>query len=102
MKLRLVNGVNGLPGSVTLLDNFTPVASGVEFGKASPAASVAATTGMLLEVTSTSSVLVGGVPTQTVYRLSGDAAPTLVAGKVYTVFVLGDVTAPVGVLRQDR
>lgn len=103
VKLRVVNGVNGLAGGVTLLDNFAAVASNVAFGTASTPANVAATTGTVIEVTSPSTVTVNGTPTNSVFRLAGDNAPTLVAGRVYSVFVLGDAANnPVGVLRQDR
>ena len=63
---------------------------------------MAATTGTVIEVTSPSPVVVGGTSTNSVFRLSGDNAVTLGAGKVYTVFALGDVDDAVGVLRQDR
>lgn len=106
VKLRVVNGVNGLAGGVTLLDNFAAVASNVPFGTASTPANVAATTGTVIEVTTPSTVtFTSGTTTTTsssVFRLAGDNAVTLTAGRVYTVFVLGDTVNPVGVLRQDR
>ena len=105
VKLRVVNGVNGLnglAGGVTLLDNLFPYATSVPFGEASTPANVPASTATVIEVTSASPVVVNGTPTTSVLRLSGDNAVTLVAGRVYSVFVLGDTTNPSGVLRQDR
>ena len=108
VKVRVVNGINGLPAGsgVDLSVNNAPAASNVLFGNASTpfstvAATAAAATG--LEVTSATSVLVNGTPpaTTSVFKASGTDA-VLRAGKVYTVFVLGDVTNTVSLLRQDH
>lgn len=91
-KLRLVHGVAGLAAPLTLASDFSAVASNVAQGQASAWANVAASSNMRLEVTS---------------PLSGTALYTLtdasIAAKgLYTVFMLGDATTPVAVLRKDR
>jgi hypothetical protein len=91
-KLRLVNLVNGLGGTLALSADFVAVADNVAFGAASAATAVTAGTSMRLEVTS---------PVRTTpLVLATDVS--LAAQKVYTLFVLGDAAAPVTVLRKDR
>lgn len=91
-KLRLVNGVNGLNGSITLTADYGAVASNVAFANASAAASVLAGTDYRLEASSPVSTSVLYLATEV----------TLQATRVYTVFMLGDTSAPVGVLWRDR
>jgi len=91
-KLRLVNGVNGLNGSITLTADYSAVASNVAFADASAAASVLAGTDYRLEASSPVSSAELYLATEV----------TLQATRVYTVFMLGDTTAPLGVLRRDR
>jgi hypothetical protein len=91
-KLRLVNLLNGLNSSATLNADYVAVADNVAYGTASTPASIAASTTMRLEVTSP-------LRTAPLY-LATDVS--LAAQKVYTLFLMGDVTTPVAVLRKDR
>jgi len=91
-KLRLVNGAAALAAPLSMTADFVPVADGVVPGAASSYASVEATLTAQLSVTA-----------------SGLSAPLfsavdqpLLAGSVYTVFLVGPPTAAVGILRKDR
>jgi hypothetical protein len=91
-KLRLVNGVNGLDDNVSLTADYDLVALNVIPGAASTAGSVNSGTISRLEVDSsqanTSLYLATGVSVQ--------------SQGVYSLFMLGDNPAPVGILRRDR
>jgi hypothetical protein len=91
-KLRLVNGVNGLAGSISLTADANLVAQNVAFGTASTAATIATTgNSSTLQVNSP-----GNVPL-------GPSIPlTLQSQGVYSVFMLGDNTTPVEIVRADR
>ena len=91
-KLRLVHGVGGLASPITLTADYSAVATDIATNTASSPASIAASTTMRLEATTPT---VSG----SLY-LATDV--TLQSGKVYTLFMLGDAAAPVGVLRRDR
>lgn len=91
VKLRLVNGLNGGTGGLTLTADGSVVASNVALGAASTAALVAANSGGAALQASNS----GG----TVLTLTGQ---TLVTGGSYALFVLGDAGAPAGVLRNSH
>ena len=91
-KLRLVHGVAGLAEPLALTVDFSPVAASVVGGTASLPTQLDATTTATFTVTA-----------------PGNANPlytavdqTLVAGSVYTVFVVGAAEAPTGFLRKDR
>lgn len=88
-KVRLVNGVQGLTGNITLTVDFGVVASEVVFGTASVPANVAAGLDYRLEATGTTSLYL-------------DTELDLLAGRNYTLFMLGNATSPVGVFRRDR
>lgn len=90
--LRLVHGVAGATGNLSLTVDFLPVADGVAAGSASPYASTPASSTARLAVTAL-----------------GQATPLftavdqrLEANAVYSVFVVGAAAAPVGILRKDR
>lgn len=91
-KIRLVNVLNGLDSTITLNADYVAVADNVVFGAASTPASVAASTTMRLEVTS---------PLRAAALYTATDV-SLAAQKVYTLFVMGDASAPVAVLRNDR
>jgi len=91
-KLRLVHGVNNLNGSITLTADYSAVATDVAFGTASTPVSVLNSTTYRLE--STSPVFSGELYLATDVNLQST--------HVYTVFMLGDTTTPLGVLRRDR
>lgn len=88
--VRLVHGINGSTGTLSLDVDFSAAAAGVALGAASPYATVTAGTGMRFDVRA------DGV------RLSGGEDVDMVANAVYTLFMLGDTTTPVFLLRRDR
>jgi hypothetical protein len=92
-KLRLVNGAFGQTG-LTLSADFSALASNVGYGTASAYASVPSSTSTTLEVSSPLS-------TTPLYSTSSSPVPIAAQG-VYSVFLLGGGSAPVGVLRKDR
>lgn len=89
-RLRLVQAVNGL-GGLTMTADFSAVASDVLAGTASSPASVAG---------GSTQRLVVSAPPAAAPLYSSDV--TLAARCVYTMFVLGDATAPQAMLRRDR
>ena len=91
-KIRLVNGVQGLAGNLSMSVDFVPVANNVAAGAASRHEEVDATTTGRLSVT-----------------VAGAAQPlfdvdeqTRMAAANYTVFLVGSPTAPVRIVRKDR
>ncbi len=92
LKMRMVNGVTGAATALTLNADFSVIASNVQPGQASGAALVTGNTAMRLEVTSP----------QTQQSLYLQTALSIPGGGVYTLFMLGDAAAPVGLLRRDR
>ena len=91
-RLRLVNGVAELAAPLSMTADFVPVADGVMPGAASAYASVDAT------LTAQLSVTAAGLTAP----LYGAVDQPLVAGAVYSVFVVGAPDAAVGILRKDR
>lgn len=91
-KIRLVHGVSDFTSPITLTADYSAIATDIAQNSASTPASTTAGTTFRLEATSPAS-------TSSLY-LATDV--TLVAGRVYTVFMLGDATTPTGVLRRDR
>lgn len=91
-KVRLLNGVNGSTGPITMTIDYGAVASNVASGGASTATSVSSGTGYRVEATSSASSA----------SLFVQSDVSLQTGKVYTLFMLGDDGAPVGILRRDR
>ena len=91
VRMKLVNGLNGISGSAMLTSSGVVVGDSVAFGAASADANIAASSAAAdLQVTSAGTTL---------WEMSGQ---TLTSGSVYTVFLLGDATAPKGVLRVDN
>lgn len=91
-KLRLVHGMAGNTGAMSLTADALPVAGGIAAGMASPYTEVAP--GTTIELRATAVGLANPVYS-TVDR-------TLASGGVYTVFVLGGPSPATGLLRQDR
>lgn len=93
VKLRLVNAVNGLTGSVTLTLDSDVIGDDVAFGTASAPATVATSAALATIVASAGSS-----------KLWQATDQTLTTGKVYSVFLLGN-TSTVGtssLMRADR
>jgi hypothetical protein len=91
-KLRLVHGVAALDAPIALTVDFVPVADNVLGGTASVPAQ--------LDATSTAALSVTALGRATPIWSAIDQ--TLVAGGVYSPFVVGGADAPVGILRKDR
>ena len=92
LKMRLVNGVTGAATALTLNADFSVIASNVQPGQASATALVTGNSAMRLEVTSP-------LTQQSLYLQTDLSIP---GAGVYTLFMLGDAAAPVGLLRRDR
>lgn len=91
-KLRLVHGVAGLAGALSMTADGLPVASGLLAGAGSAYAEVLPGTTVDLAVSAAGQSAAVWTATDR----------TLQSGKVYTVFVLAGPTPAAGVLRQDR
>jgi len=91
-KIRLVNGVVGLPGPISMSADFVPVANNVAPGAASAYDLVDATTTGRLAVTAAGVAL----------PLFDPDEQTFSAASNYTVFLVGSPAAPVGIVRKDR
>lgn len=91
-KIRLVNGLAGLPGNLSMSADFTPVADNVAAGAASAYDLIDATTTGRLSVTAAGVAL----------PLFDIGEQSFVAAANYTVFLVGSPTAPVGIVRKDR
>lgn len=92
-KLRLVNGVNGRASNISLTSDANLVAQNVAFGTASTAAPISITGNISqLQVNSAGNVALFNYPI------------TLQSQGVYSVFMLGDNSAPplAGIVRADR
>jgi len=95
--VRVLNGMSGLGDPLTLLVNFQTDATGVAVGTASSTDIAAAEfTGAL----TTNEVDV--LDTNTTATLYTKQNITLADGAVYTMFMAGTASSPVGTLRQDR
>lgn len=92
VKMRLLNGLSGGNAGLQMSIDFVLAASNVTPGTASIYKTVTGNTNMRLEVNSPLSTT--PVSLQTALPVPG--------GGVYTVFVLGDVNAPVTSVRKDR
>ena len=90
LKIRLFNGLTNSASPLALSADFAQVAVNVAPGSASGYSTIAASTSVRLEVTSNSG---------TIYVESGLNVP---GNAVYTLFLLGDASAPVRVLRRDH
>jgi hypothetical protein len=90
VKLRLINGITGSTGALTLTANTAPVGQGTAPGQASNYVSViASTSAMNLSLTSTA---VSGILLTTTGNI-------LNPGGVYTVMAGGDISAPQVLIR---
>lgn len=89
-KVRLVNGVSGAAGNVSMTVDGLPVASGIAAGSGSA---------YQMQPASITANIVAAAPGATLYSAINQ---TFVAASNYTVFVLGPSNAATGVLRKDR
>ncbi len=91
-KLRLVNGVAGLSGVLSLSADYAPIADGLDAGLASAYGTLAATTTAQVSVTAAG----------TAAPLFNAAEQSFAAAANYTVFLVGSAASPVGIVRKDR
>jgi len=92
VKLRLVNGINGLSDNISLTADYNLIAHDVAPGTASAAASVGSGTISLMEVNSSQA-------NTSLYRATDVSLQSL---GVYSLFMLGNNAAPTVILRRDR
>ena len=92
VKLRLVNGINGLGDNISLTADYNLIAHDVAPGTASAAASVSSGTISLMEVNSSQA-------NTSLYQATDVSLQSL---GVYSLFMLGNNAAPTGILRRDR
>lgn len=91
-KLRLVHGLADFNGTLSLTADFLPVANGVLPGRASGYGEV--------QASNLAQLAVGGAgQAQPVFQA---VEQVLQADGVYSLFVVGTLAAPVGILRRDR
>jgi len=91
-KLRLVHGVDGVSGTLSLKVNFLLTADAVAQGKASSYFNQAASTTVRFDVSSSDGVL-------TAYSATGNE---ILASGIYTLFLVGNPASPTGILAPDR
>jgi hypothetical protein len=91
-KIRLVHAVSGLGSGLSLVADYSALADDVAYGSAS--AYVTLGSGTLSELDVTSPLQAAALYTATDVTLQADG--------IYTVFMMGGVPAPAGVLRKDR
>lgn len=91
-RLRLVNGVAGATGPLAMTIDFLPLASDVVAGSASDYGLVDASTTARIAVTAAG----------TAQPLHSAIDQRLDAAGVYSLFVVGEASAPTGILRKDR
>ncbi len=91
-KFRMVNGVSGLSGGLTMTLDYSALATDISSGTASSVVSVNASTASLLSINSPTS----GTPVYSVSDLP------VVSGGIYTVFMMGNTSSIQGTLRRER
>jgi hypothetical protein len=91
VEARVLNGVNGVNGTVTANAGGKQVGSNVAFGAASSYTAITAFTG-----TATLNVTIGGV------AQPAQINQTFTSGGVYTILVYGDAASPQIVINQDN
>jgi len=94
-KLRLVNGLTGAAVPLTMDVNFGNVASNVLPGAASAYSVLGQSAVTQISVTSPSSLT-------PIYPVPPNSTVAILGGNVFSLFMLGDAGAPIGVLRKDR
>ncbi|MGC8517691.1 MAG: DUF4397 domain-containing protein [Steroidobacteraceae bacterium] len=100
--VRLVNAMSGSGDPLSLAVNFMPVASGVPLGSDLPSGASSGTSPYDTEVVATTTGTVTVTDYTTSQTLYSQTAAPLGSGNVYSMFMFGSTSAPVGVLSQDR
>jgi len=91
-KIKLVNAMTALGDPLTLNVNYTPVASAITLGNASPST----------EVTAGTNTEIDTVDATTSTTLFTNTTATLNGSGVYDLFMFGTAASPVGALRVNR
>ena len=91
-KIKLVNAMSALGDPLTLNVNYTPVASAIALGNASPSTEVTAGTNSEIDT----------VDATTSTTLFTNTTATLNGSGVYDLFMFGTAASPVGALRVNR
>jgi hypothetical protein len=91
-KIKLVNAMSALGDPLTLNVNYTPVASAIALGDASPST----------EVTAGTNTEIDTVDATTSTTLFTNTTATLNGSGVYDLFMFGTAASPVGALRVNR
>jgi Domain of unknown function (DUF4397) len=91
-KIKLVNAMSALGDPLTLNVNYTPVASAIALGNASPSS----------EVTAGTNTEIDTVDATTSTTLFTNTTATLNGSGVYDLFMFGTAASPVGALRVNR
>jgi hypothetical protein len=92
VKMRLINGLTGTVSGLTLDADFSPVASNVLPAVSSAYGTIPSNSSMELDVTS-------ALSSTPIFSRSG---LSVAGSSVYTLFMVGDSSAPQGLLRRDR
>ena len=100
--VRLVNAMSGSGDPLSLAVNFMPVATGVPLGSDLPGGAASGTSPYNTQVVATTSGTVTVTDYTTAQTLYSQTTATLGSGNVYSMFMFGSTSAPVGVLSQDR
>lgn len=90
--IKLVNAMGSLGDPVTMNINYTPIASSIDLGAGSTAT----------EVTAGSNTEIDTVDATTSTSLFSNTDATLTEDEVYSLFMFGSSSAPVGALRTNR
>lgn len=90
--VKLVNAMGSLGDPVTMNVNYTPIASSIDLGAGSTAT----------EVTAGSDTEIDTVDATTSTSLFSNTDATLTEDEVYTLFMFGSSSTPVGALRTNR
>ena len=91
-KIKLVNAMSALGDPLTLNVNYTPVASAIALGNASPST----------EITAGTNTEIDTVDATTSTTLFTNTTATLNGSGVYDLFMFGTAASPVGALRVNR
>ncbi len=100
--VRLVNAMSGSGDPLSLAVNFMPVATNVPLGSDLPSGTTAGTSAYDTQVSATTTGTVTVTDYTTSQTLYTQSSATLGSGNVYSMFMFGSSSAPVGVLSQDR
>ncbi len=100
--VRLVNAMSGSGDPISLAVNFMPVATNVPLGTDLPSGATGGSSAYDTQVSATTTGTVTVTDYTTSQTLYTQSTATLGSGNVYSMFMFGSASTPVGVLSQDR